>query len=160
MKSVCFVPCLSQISLFVIRCWTTRMKKEKNPVSTAPPLAQTKTANSLVSAVNNLVKEGAESSPPPPTIKTDPDGGPPPPAQSAQPAVNGDNASGCDKTSPPPPAPTAASTGGEGEAAEDKKPVIAANDVGPGVVKSETSTDSFLDSFDTKDGGEWLQVIR
>ena len=118
------------------------MKKEKNPVSTAPPLQPIKSVNSLALAVTALAKEGAESSPPP-TIKSDPDGGPP-----SVPAVNGDNATGCDKASPPP-------AGGEGEAREDKKPPMTPNDCA-GVVKSET--DSFLDSFDTKDGGK-TQII-
>ena len=159
------------------------MKKEKGSVTAATPI---QTKGLPINAVNNT-KEGAEVCPtPPPTIKSDPDAAAAAVAGGQiNPVVNGENSTpGCDNSTPPTPTGggngggnaggggtgsvtagqdgDAGTTGGAGSGGpppstqEDKKPPVTPNDCG-GVVKSET--DSFLDSFDTKDGGETFYYI-
>ena len=145
------------------------MKKEKNSVS---PASQAKSGLSI-SVVNNVNKTSLEgeggggggTSPPP--IKSDPDA-------PQNPLVNGENnvsSNNCDNSTPGTP-----TGGGQGDppevrdrdrdtpsSLEDKKPVLSGSggggsgppsncNTGNGVIKSET--DTFLDTFDTKDGGK------
>ena len=136
------------------------MKKEK---TSASPASQAKSGLSI-SVVNNVNKtmegEGGGGASPPP-IKSDPDA-------PQNPLVNGEN--NCDNSTPG----TPTGGGGQGEAEgrerdrdtpsslEEKKAVIGGGgggsgppsncNTGNGVIKSET--DTFLDTFDTKDGGE------
>ena len=138
------------------------MKKEKSSVS---PASQAKSGLSI-SAVNNVNKtlegEGVGGGgPSPPPIKSDPDA-------PQNPLVNGEN--NCDNSTPG--TPTGVGQGeGEGRdrdrdtpsSLEDKKTVGGGSgppsncNTGNGVIKSET--DNFLDTFDTKDGGEFLEHI-
>ena len=138
------------------------MKKEKNSVS---PASQAKSGLSI-SVVNNVTKtmdgEGGGGGTSPPPIKSDPDA-------PQNPLVNGEN--NCDNSTPGTPT---GGGGGQGEtegrerdgdtpsSLEDKKPVLSGSgggsgppsncNTGNGVIKSET--DTFLDTFDTKEGGE------
>lgn len=142
------------------------MKKEKGSAS---PASQAKSGLSI-SVVNNVNKpmegEGGGGTSPPP-IKSDPDA-------PQNPLVNGEN--NCDNSTPGTPT---GGGGGQGEAEgrdrdtpsslDEKKPVISGGGgsgsgppsnctTGNGVIKSET--DSFLDTFDTKDGGKQLTYLH
>jgi len=137
------------------------MKKEKNSVS---PASQAKSGLSI-SVVNNVNKllegEGGGGHSPPP-IKSDPDA-------PQNPLVNGENnvnSNNCDNSTPG--TPTGGGQGEEGRdrdrdtpsSLEEKKPVLSGSgggsgppsncNPGNGVIKSET--DTFLDTFDSKDG--------
>ena len=132
-----------------------KSKEVKNSVSPGQGQAQTKASLGI-----NLKDEPGSVGQSPPSIKSDPD---------APPIVNGENnvsgggaATNCDNPggTPPTPGPEA----GDRDAAtpsslaEDKKPVIPGSgppsncNTGNGLIKSETD---FLDTFDSKDGGEF-----
>ena len=120
------------------------MKKEKSSLTQAN--LQAKSGLTISTVNTSKVGEGGEGSPAP-SIKSDPDG-------QGNPVSNGENSTtpGCDSASPPPSAGGEAEGGSNPASQEEKKPPLTPNDLG-GVVKSET--DSFLESFDTKDGGNF-----
>ena len=134
------------------------MKKEKSSVS---PPSQPAKAGLSISVVGSAVKEELAE----PDIKSDIKQDPDCPGSQQNPAVNGEN--NCDTSGGPGSPGAGGGPGGPGDPAEaenagtptsletDKKPGSGPPSncqAGNGLIKSET--DSFLDTFDTKDGGE------
>ena len=129
-----------------------KSKEVKNSVSPSQGQVQAKAS---LGVVKDEPGSGGQS---PPSIKSDPD---------APPTVNGENNVGggannnCDNSGGTPPTP--GTEAAERDAStpsslgEDKKPVIPGSgppsncNTGNGLIKSETD---FLDTFDSKDGGE------
>ena len=124
------------------------MKKEKSSLTQAS--LQAKSGLTISTVNTRKVGEGEEGSPAQ-TIKSDPDG-------QGNPVSNGENSTtpGCDNASPPPTAGGESEGGSNPASQEEKKPPLTPSELG-GVVKSET--DSFLESFDTKDGGNILFLL-
>ena len=140
------------------------MKKEKSTVAAEAKASLT----SLGPGLTKLEGEGGDLASPPP-IKQEPDG--PPSVKTS--SVNGEN--NCDTSTPPTPTGPGGTEGAPAtpSSLEDMKPpgsnpptnpTNCANGTQPPPatgIKSET--ESFLDTFDSKDGGEFFglgQVLR
>ena len=135
------------------------MKKEKSTVAAEAKASLT----SLGPGLTKLEGEGGDLASPPP-IKQEPDG--PPSVKTS--SVNGEN--NCDTSTPPTPTGPGGTEGAPAtpSSLEDMKPpgsnpptnpTNCANGTQPPPatgIKSET--ESFLDTFDSKDGGEFLNV--
>ena len=128
------------------------MKKEKSSVAAE---AKAASLSSLGPGMTKLDSVEGGDLPSPPPIKSDPDG---PPSVKTN-SVNGEN--NCDTSMPP--TPTGVGEGGPAtpSSLDDMKPPAPGgpHSQGPpsncnngGAIKSET--DSFLDTFDSKDGGK------